>query len=293
MPIGARRSREHITQDVYHPPPPRLTSLATPGYIELLLVMVHRMHALRALLLILASLVSLSSGNAQSVAVAVASNFHRPMETLARDFAEKTGFEVKLIIGSTGGLYAQIVNGAPYDLFVAADSERPTRLAATGLGTADTQTTIALGQLALWSANTSLIDLAGLEILRDDSIRFLAIANPNVAPYGEAARQALNAMGVWESWAGRLAFGQNIAQTYAMVATSNAEIGLVAHSQVISDEETGGFLLIPESQYEPIRQDTILLERGTGNAAARSLLEYLSSAEARAIIRRSGYRVTD
>jgi molybdate transport system substrate-binding protein len=215
------------------------------------------------------------------------------METLARDFAEKTGFEVELIIGSTGGLYAQIVNGAPYDLFVAADSERPTRLAATGLGTADTQTTIALGQLALWSANASLIDLAGLEILRDDSIRFLAIANPDVAPYGEAARQALNAMGVWESWAGRLAFGQNIAQTYAMVATSNAEIGLVAHSQVISDEETGGFLLIPESQYEPIRQDTILLERGTGNAAARSLLEYLSSAEARAIIRRSGYRVTD
>ena len=251
------------------------------------------MHALRAFFLVLAPLVSLSSVNAQSVAVAVASNFHRPMQTLTRDFTTKTGFEVDLVSGSTGGLYAQIVNGAPYDLFVAADSERPTRLATAGIGVAGTQKTIALGQLALWSPDSNLIDRLGLRILRDESIRFLAIANPSVAPYGKAAQQALNNMGVWELWTDRIAFGQNIAQTYAMVVTNNAEIGLVSHSQVISGKETGSFLLIPESQYEPIRQDMILLKHGAHNIAARSLLEYLSSAGARTAIRYSGYLVTD
>ena len=251
------------------------------------------MPTLRAFFLILAALVSSSSVNAQSVAVAVASNFHEPMQTLARDFTTKTGFVVNLISGSTGGLYAQIINGAPYDLFVAADSERPTRLATTELGMAITQKTIALGQLALWSADSNLIDRLGLRILLDDSIRFLAIANPSIAPYGKAAQQALNNMGVWELWTDRIAFGQNIAQTYAMVVTNNAEIGLVSHSQVISSKETGSFLLIPESQYEPIRQDMILLKRGAHNVAARSLLKYLSSAEARTVIRRSGYLVTD
>jgi molybdate transport system substrate-binding protein len=251
------------------------------------------MHALRVFLLIPAGLVFFSSSNAQSVAVAVASNFHGPMKTLARSFESQTDFGVTLISGSTGGLYAQIVNGAPYDLFVAADSERPTRLAAAGLGIAQTQTTIAIGQLVLWSTDAHLIDDKGLDVLRDERIRFLAIANPDLAPFGAAARQALRAMDLWEPWAGRLVYGQNIAQAYAMVATGNAEIGLIAHSQAIADETAGSYLLIPETSYEPIRQDAILLERAVDDAAAISLLEFLSSAEAKAVIRRSGYRIAD
>ena len=244
-------------------------------------------------MLIPAGLVCFSSSNAQSVAVAVASNFHGPMTTLARNFESQTDFDVTLISGSTGGLYAQIVNGAPYDLFVAADSERPTRLAAAGLGLAQTQTTVAIGQLVLWSADAHLIDDKGLDVLRDERIRFLAIANPDLAPFGAAARQALRSMDLWEPWAGRLVYGQNIAQAYAMVTTGNAEIGLIAHSQAIAEDMAGSYLLIPETSYEPILQDAILLERAVENAAAISLLGFLSSAEAKAVIRRSGYRIAD
>jgi molybdate transport system substrate-binding protein len=251
------------------------------------------MHTLQVLFLILVGLASYSSSSAQSVMVAVASNFHVPMQTLAQQFEAETKFDVMLVSGSTGGLYAQIVNGAPYDLFVAADRERPTLLAAAGLGAAQTQTTVATGQLVLWSADSDLIGDQGLDVLRDGQIRFLAIANPDLAPYGEAARQALSAMDLWKSWAGRLVYGQNIAQAYAMVATGNAEIGLIAHSQVVADGIAGSYLLIPETMYESIHQDVILLERSAENAAALSLLDFLSSAEAKSIIRRSGYRLAD
>jgi len=244
-------------------------------------------------LLILVGLASYSSSRAQSVAVAVASNFHVTMQTLAQLFEAESNFDVMLISGSTGGLYAQIVNGAPYDLFVAADRERPARLAAAGLGAAQTQTTVATGQLVLWSADSDFIGDQGLDVLRDEQIRFLAIANPDLAPYGEASRQALTALDLWESWAGRLVYGQNIAQAYAMVATGNAEIGLIALSQVVADSIVGSYFLIPETMYEPIYQDAILLERSVENAAALSLLEFLSSAEAKTIIRRSGYRLAD
>jgi len=270
-----------------------LTTSATPGYINGLLVTPYRMRVLQTSLLILAGLAHIASSHADSLAVAVAANFHGPMKTLIQDFETKTDHDVVLISGSTAGLFAQIVNGAPYDVFIAADTLRPTLLATSGLGVAQTQTTVAIGQLVLWSVNRDLIDGQDLSLLRDSRVRFLAIANPDLAPYGEAARQTLVAMNLWKQWASRLVYGESIAQTYAMVATGNAELGLIARSQVSAETSPGAYLLVPQALYEPIRQDVILLSRGASNAAATALLSFLSTPEAKTIIRGFGYRVAD
>ena len=270
-----------------------LTTPAAPGYIDRLLATFDCMRWLQTSSLILAGLTSIASSHAESVAVAVATNFHASMEALVQEFETQTDHDVLLSSGSTGGLYAQIVNGAPYDVFVAADTRRPTLLATSGLGVARSQTTVAIGQLVLWSADGDLIDGQDLSLLQDSRIRFLAIANPDLAPYGEAARQALIAMDLWESWASRLVYGENIAQAYAMVATGNAELGLIARAQVSAQNSSGGYLLVPQALYEPIRQDAILLERGAANAAAIALLEFLTTPEAKAVIRGFGYRVPD
>ena len=251
------------------------------------------MRWLQISLLTLAGLTSIAASHAESVAVAVAANFHAPMETLVQEFETQNDHDVILISGSTGGLYAQIVNGAPYDVFIAADTRRPTLLATSGRGVARSQTTVAIGQLVLWSADRDLIDGQDLSLLRDSNIRFLAIANPDLAPYGEAAREVLMAMELWEPWASRLVYGENIAQAYAMVATGNAEIGLIALAQVSAQTSAGGYLLIPQALYEPLRQDAILLERGAGNAAAIALLEFLSTPKAKTVISGFGYQVTD
>lgn len=272
---------------------PRLTTLAAPGYIDRLLITFYCMRLLRSSLLFLIGLTGIASSDAESVAVAVAANFYAPMDALVQDFEIRTDHDVMLISGSTGGLYAQIVNGAPYDVFIAADTRRPALLATSGLGVVQSQITVALGQLVLWTADRDLIDGRDLSLLQDDRIRFLAIANPDLAPYGEAARQALVAMNLWERWASRLVYGENVAQAYAMVATGNAEFGLIARSQVSGGDGRSDYLLVPQVLYEPIHQDAILLERGAGNAAAIALLEFLSTAEARAIIRGFGYRLAD
>ena len=272
---------------------PRLTTLAAPGYIDRLLITFYYMRLLRSSLLFLIGLTGIASSYAESVAVAVAANFYAPMDALVQVFETRTDHDVMLISGSTGGLYAQIVNGAPYDVFIAADSRRPALLATSGLGVVQSQITVALGQLVLWTADRDLIDGRDLSLLRDSGIRFLAIANPDLAPYGEAARQALVAMNLWERWASRLVYGENVAQAYAMVATGNAEFGLIARSQISGETGQSGYLLVPQVLYEPIRQDAILLERGAGNTAAITLLEFLSTAEARTVIRSFGYRLAD
>ncbi len=225
---------------------------------------------------------------AESVAVAVAANFRVPMQALVEAFGGH--HEVTLISGSTGGLYAQIVNGAPYDVFIAADSERPRLLGQSGLAAAATQFTVASGQLVLWSANRELQPNADIRDLLGDDIRFLAIANPALAPYGEAARQSLVQLGIWEKFASRLVYGTNVAQAYAMVATGNAEFGLVALSQVMDEKTPGSYVIVPSTLHEPINQDAILLNRGAGNPAATSLIEFLSSSPARSLIRQFGYR---
>ena len=193
------------------------------------------------MLLVLGSLSPAFGGiaGAEEVTVAVAANFIGPSRALEGEFEAATGHEVELTSGSTGRLYALIVNGAPFDVLLAADRERPRRLAEEGFGDAASVFTYAVGRLVLWSAQAERIGERPLADVLDDGFRWFAIAEPEVAPYGAAAKQALEALGAWESTEPCLVRGQNIAQTFAMVETRNAELGLVALSRALSYDGHG------------------------------------------------------
>jgi molybdate transport system substrate-binding protein len=226
---------------------------------------------------------------ADQALVAVAANFADALDGIAVPFEAETGHHLQVTIGSTGKLYAQIVAGAPFDVLLAADQERPARLEADGLTVPGSRFTYAMGALALWSADAHRIGTDGAAVLRAGSFRRLAIANPALAPYGAAAREALLELGLWEALAGRIVMGENIGQTHAMVATGNAELGLVALSQLATRAVTGSHWVVPHNLYRPIRQDAVLLSRAADNAAARALLEFLRRPSVRETIRKLGY----
>ena len=242
-----------------------------------------------ALTLVLVALFSASS-RAEEAQVAVAANFSAPAKQLAERFSRDTPHRIAISIGSTGKFYAQITNGAPFDVFLAADDETPLRLEKEKLAAAGSRFTYAVGKLVLWSPKAGLVDGGG-EVLRSGSFKRLAIANPKLAPYGAAARQAMEKLGVWPSLQDRLVQGENIAQTLQFIASGNAELGFVALSQVseAGKPPAGSYWRVPQALYEPIRQDAVLLVRGSGNPAARAFLEYLRGAAARDVIRASGY----
>lgn len=223
--------------------------------------------------------------------VAVATNFIEMMETLAPRFTAASGHRLRLSSGSTGKLYAQIKNGAPYDVLMAADQLRPELLEASPQGVAGSRFTYAIGRLTLWSAETGRIGLDGPAALKPDSFRHLAIANPKLAPYGLAAQETLAALGLWDRLQGRIVQGENIGQVHSMVATGNAELGFVALSAVMSRRNAvrGSRWDVPPHLHQPIRQDALLLAHGANNGAARAFLGYLKSAEARKIIASFGY----
>jgi molybdate transport system substrate-binding protein len=241
--------------------------------------------------LIAAICLVLAGGDARAdeATIAVATNFLNPMQALETEFESATGHRLNISSGSTGQLYAQMVNGAPFDVLLAADQARPRLLAEAGLGDASSVFTYAVGRLALWSAEPGRVGDEPLSAVLETEFRWLAIAEPALAPYGAAARQALEALGAWESVQQRLVRGQNIAQTFAMIQTGNAEIGFVALSQALDYEGAATYQLVPSELHEPIRQDAILSMRAAGNAAALSFLEFLRSAEAIAIIEAYGY----
>jgi len=228
---------------------------------------------------------------AQTALVAVATNFSEVIDVLKSDFEASTAHKLTIITGSTGKLYAQIVNGAPFDVFLAADQARPERLDADG-GTITEPFTYATGQLALWSADANRIGANGLQALTEP-YRRLAIANPQLAPYGVAAREALSALGLLDKLQDRIVMGENIGQTHALVASGNAELGLVALAYAISPRNTtpGSYWVIPPKLYTPIRQDAVLTLHAEGNVAASAFLEYLQSDSAKEIIRANGYVV--
>lgn len=230
------------------------------------------------------------SASAAEAIVATASNFLTIARSLEQTFEATTGHDITLAAGSTGKLFAQITQGAPYDVFLAADSVRPSTLQAMGHAVAGSRFTYATGQLVLWSRDERRI-LAGRAALEPDRYSRLAIAHPDLAPYGMAARQALKKMGLWRAVSDRLVFGENIGQTFTFVATRNAELGFVAVSQVINldERESGSRWLVPQALYEPIRQDAVLLTHGVDNEAATGFLHYLQSPVARASIRSAGY----
>lgn len=229
---------------------------------------------------------------AAELRVAVAANFIAPMNKLAAQFERDTGHRLLVSIGSTGRLYAQIYQGAPFDLLLAADDDTPARLEKDGLAVPGTRQTYAIGRLVLWSLQPGLVDARG-EVLRRRDLAHLAMADPKLAPYGRAAMQALERLGLAAQWRPRLVQGESIAQAHQFVASGNAALGLVALSQVFDGDRLiqGSAWVVPSNLHEPIRQDAVLLKRGQGNAAAAAFLAYLKSEPARAIIRRAGYEV--
>lgn len=226
---------------------------------------------------------------ADDALVAVASNFSEPAAALAEAFAAATGHTVTLTPGSTGRLHAQITQGAPFDVFLSADAVRPAELERDGLAIAGTRRTYAVGQLVLWAHAAG--PMLPLERLETGRFRRLAIANPDLAPYGSAAIQVLEHLAVPDTVSDRLVMGENIAQTFAFVVTGNADLGFVALSQVESPSfgRAGQFQRIPADWHDPIRQDAVLLRHGADNPAARAWLDFLQTEEAAAILSRFGY----
>lgn len=235
----------------------------------------------------LASPLSTSQALAAEVSVAVAANFTAAAKEIGSAFEQQTGHSVSLSFGSTGKLYTQIVNGAPFEVFLAADAVRPERLVSEGQAESDTLFTYAIGQLALWSADPNLIDADGA-VLKQGKLARIAIANPKTAPYGAAAVEALTQLGLWESLEATTVRGDNIAQTYQMAHSGAVPAALVARAQIALDS-SGSVWVVPAELYSPIRQKAVLLNKGSDNAAARAFLDYLRSETGRAIVARYGY----
>ncbi|MFC5497427.1 molybdate ABC transporter substrate-binding protein [Caenimonas terrae] len=248
-------------------------------------------HPARLLALAVLVAAALTDTRAAEVQVAVASNFSAPMRRIAAAFEAQTGHRALLSFGATGAFYAQIRNGAPFQLLLAADQETPARLEHEGAAVAGTRFTYATGRLVLWSAQPGVVDDKG-EVLRQPGEGRIAVANPRLAPYGAAAVQALSALGLLQSLQPRLVQGENIAQAYQFVATGNARLGFVALSQVMEAGRiaTGSAWVVPDSLHAPIRQDAVLLAAGKDNLAAAALVAYLKGAKAQAVIRSYGYQ---
>jgi molybdate transport system substrate-binding protein len=227
---------------------------------------------------------------AQPVHVAVAANFAAPMKRLAADFEQGSGHKLLLSFGSTGKLAAQIRNGAPFDVLLAADSASVQQLAQEQRVVAGTPFSYASGRLMLWSAQGTLVDAKG-DILKQQRFAHLAVAAPQLAPYGAAAMQTLTRLGLAEALAPKLVQGESIAQTYSFVASGNAELGFVARSQVWENGALtkGSGWLVPATLHDPLRQQAALLNRAASNPGARALLQFLKSESAKAVIRSFGY----
>jgi molybdate transport system substrate-binding protein len=232
---------------------------------------------------------------AAQATIAVASNFVAPMNALIEEFEALSSHELRVVYGSSGRLFAQITNGAPFDVFLSADSVKPARLIEDGYGVAGSQMTYAIGRLALWSnkgSNKAIANLNIEEILLNEDFSVIAIANPRLAPYGLAAKQSLESMGLWERVKSKLVQGENISQTYQFVFTGNADIGFVSYSQVRGENsrQATNYLLVPSEYHEAIAQDSLLLERGAQNKASLAFIEFLKSNSAGKLIESFGYR---
>ncbi|MFT4240885.1 MAG: molybdate ABC transporter substrate-binding protein [Acidovorax sp.] len=242
----------------------------------------------------LASLCALAivhgGAHADNVSVAVAANFTAPMQKIAAAFEADTGHKAELSFGATGKFYAQITHGAPFQVLLAADDTTPARLVSDGKAVASSRFTYAIGTLVLWSAQPGYVDAQG-NVLKTGDFQHIAIANPKLAPYGLAATQVMDTLGVTARLQPRFVQGENIAQTFQFVSSGNAQLGFVALSQVMVDGqiEKGSAWQVPGHLHAPIRQDAVLLNPGKDSAAAAALLQYLRGDKARAVIKAYGY----
>ncbi len=227
---------------------------------------------------------------ADEVQVAVAANFTAPMKQIAADFEKDTGHKAQLAFGATGKFYAQIKNGAPFAVLLSADDSTPAKLETEGAAVAGTRFTYAIGRLVLWSAKPGFVDEKG-EMLKKGEFKYIAIANPKLAPYGAAAVEALTALKVLDSVQPKFVQAENIAQAHQFVATGNAEIGFVALSQVMKDGKigAGSAWVVPANLHQPIKQDAVILANGKGKPAAEALMKFLQGDKAKAVIKSYGY----
>lgn len=245
---------------------------------------------LLSLLILVAACTRLAHG--AEVQVAVAANFAGPMQRIALQFERDTGHKAILTSGATGKFLAQIKNGAPFEVFLAADGETPMRLESEGAAVAGSRFTYAIGKLVLWSATPGVIDARGA-VLKTGRFAHLALANPKLAPYGTAAVQTLTALGLLAALEPTFVQAESIAQAYQFVATGNAQLGFVALSQVYEDGKlkSGSAWIVPPTLYRPIRQDAVLLEKGRDKPAAVALMHYLRTEPVRRLIEAHGYEL--
>jgi len=228
-----------------------------------------------------------SSGERQQVRVAVASNFIKPMQQLKAQFEQQTSIKVIVSYSASGKLFAQIVNGAPYDVFLSADQSKPDELIKRDKVNVNRRFTYARGKLVLWSSTPQLINNTP-DILESNGFRKIALANPKFAPYGQAAIDVLTHLSLLEQTKPKWVMGESISQTYQFVATGNADIGFIAYSQ---KPNHGSYWLIPSILYKPIQQDAVLLRSAEKNSAAIAFFEFLKSNEAKNIIQSHHYTV--
>ncbi|MGE8478936.1 MAG: molybdate ABC transporter substrate-binding protein [Pseudomonas shirazensis] len=239
-----------------------------------------------------ATLLACTNAWADEVQVAVAANFTAPIQAIAKDFEKDTGHKLVASFGATGQFYAQINNGAPFEVFLAADDSTPAKLEQEKQTVEGSRFTYAIGTLALWSAKPGYVDAQG-EVLKKNDYKHLSIANPKTAPYGLAATQVLAKLNLTEATKGKLVEGQNITQAFQFVSTGNAELGFVALSQIYKDGkvENGSAWIVPSSLHDPIRQDAVILNKGKDNPAAKAFIDYLKGPKATAVIKSYGYEI--
>ena len=232
---------------------------------------------------------------ADEVNVAVAANFSGPLEKLATPFEQASGHKLRISAGSSGQLSTQISQGAPFDVFLSADSDKPRLLEAAGLGVAGSRFTYAIGTLALWSAKAGLVDAQG-KVLKSGAYRYIGVADPGNAPYGAAAQQVLGALGLWDTLNRdkKVILGENITQTWQFATTGNVDLAFVALSQIITADGSisGSHWLPPQSMYAPIEQDAVVLAHGSHRGAAEAFVSWLHHDPlATAAIQAAGYRL--
>lgn len=247
---------------------------------------------LRRLLTLTAALALSAAAQAEVVQIAVAANFTAPARALAEIFARTTGHEAKLSFGATGAFYTQIKNGAPFDILLAADDERPIRLEKEGDTVPGSRFTYAVGQLVLWSAKPGFVDDQGA-VLKGGNFNKIAIANPKLAPYGAAAVETMDKLGLAAALTPKLVTGESIGQTYNFIATGNAELGFVALAQVLDGGKlkSGSMWVVPAKYHAPIIQDAVILKRAAANPAAKAWMALMRSPNTQDFIRSYGYEV--
>lgn len=247
---------------------------------------------LRRLLTLTAALALSAAAQAEVVQIAVAANFTAPARALAEIFARTTGHEAKLSFGATGAFYTQIKNGAPFDILLAADDERPIRLEKEGDTVPGSRFTYAIGQLVLWSAKPGFVDGEGA-VLKGGNFNKIAVANPKLAPYGAAAVETMDKLGLAAALTPKLVTGESIGQTYNFIATGNAELGFVALAQVLDGGKlkSGSMWVVPAKYHAPIIQDAVILKRAAANPAAKAWMALMRSPNTQDFIRSYGYEV--